>query len=389
MLLLQSFIVYTLFAVLMYSAAKSVTVSQSLAMQHPHHWFSLPSGYWWCILIFAIVSGIRWDVGVDHLSYLDNYVDALRGIEWQRERGIEEGYALITNYFAALGIHPTIYFAFLAFLQIFFFMLAFRTERSAIPFMMLCIVLGNPYTIWMNGIRQMIAACMFVYASTFLKDRRWLPYILIIAIAYYFHHSALILIPVYCIVFDKRVWDEKWLCLIIVIVCFVFGNMPTWISIMERFGSILSFIGYDYYSEQLEELVSGEMRGYNFGPRKMIVFISYLITIYMYPTTRQFFTNSNIDIIYKLFFIGVCLFYLFDNTLVIFRRPVRYFDIFAIPMFGYTLSYLKNSKKQLWFYLLLICCIAFIYLQCYADACAPEIDRRSSLYQFYFGNAKF
>ena len=162
--------------------------------------------------------------------------------------------------------------------------------------------------------------------------------------------------------------------------------MPVWVSLVERFGDAISFIGYDYYAGKLDKLVDIEkFKSYSFGPRKIVIFIVYLFSIYYYPYYRKYFINGKFDLYFKLFFIGVCAYYLFDNTIVIFRRPVRYFDIFALPIVGYTLSYLKYSKRSL-YRIMFASSISFLYLQCVADISVQESLRKSSLFQFYFFN---
>lgn len=387
-LFIQSCIIYTLFAFLLYFTSKNVSYKQSVAMQNARHWYSLPSAYWCCIIIFAFFSGMRWDVGVDYLSYLHTYQEALNGMNWQRERGIEEAYVFITNTFAFLQIHPTLYFALFAVIQLFFFLLAFRTKKDVVPYMMIVLILGESYLSWMNGIRQMIAACIFVWASLFIENKRFIPYIFAIILAYFFHHSALILIPIFLLSYDKTIWKNKWICLAIVVICFVLGNMPSWIFLLDRISMLLSFIGYDYYAVQMDDLLNVEnFVTYTFGPRKFAILVSNCFAIYFYPKIRKFYEQDVfLDICFKLFFIGVCAYLLFDNTIVVFRRPTQYFTIFSIPMLGYTLAYLKKSKQIVWFAIMLLLCSSFIYLQCYSEIGMPEQLRRSSLYQFYTVN---
>ena len=66
------------------------------------------------LVIFAIVFGMRYDVGVDHLSYLENYI-------WQIDNPkFELIFSWITKICRSLNFHYSIYFAILAFIQVFF-----------------------------------------------------------------------------------------------------------------------------------------------------------------------------------------------------------------------------------------------------------------------------
>ena len=55
------------------------------------------------LLIFSIVFGIRYNVGIDHLRYIEAY-DTLR-IRGEDHKGTELGFLLIGKIFASLNFH--------------------------------------------------------------------------------------------------------------------------------------------------------------------------------------------------------------------------------------------------------------------------------------------
>lgn len=69
------------------------------------------------------------------------------------------------------------------------------------------IFLINPYLFLMNlsAIRQSIAIAIFVFAIRFAKERKIVPYILLIVVACLFHKSAIILMPVYFFANENKV----------------------------------------------------------------------------------------------------------------------------------------------------------------------------------------
>lgn len=390
MLFFQSVIVYSLFAFSLYAVSR-IRISTVNKVRY-HHWYSLPFEYWVCIFIFAFFSGIRYDVGVDYISYLSNYIDALNGYSFVRERGIEEGYYAITMFCSQLGVHPIIYFGLLSAVQLYFLLLVMRDEKGAIPYMLATLILGNAYLMWMNGIRQLVAASIFVFAATKIPSGKWKSFLLLLLIAFTWHHSVVILLPLYLLRYDKLIWDKKMINLIILFACLIIGNIPTWIGIMIRLGSFFEFIGYDYYAENLSSLTDiDKMSSYNFGPRKLTLLACNLFVVVLYPRVRTLIADkSKIDLFFKLSFIGMCLYYLFDNTLVFFRRPVEYFTIFLLPMVGYTLYYLKiNNTRKIFYYIMLVSSCSFLLLQCYIESTKPEYERQSTLYQTYWCDNNF
>lgn len=382
-LLIQSVVIYTLFAFLLNRNANKVTYRQINLSIQSSKWYSLPKGYWVCIVIFMIVSGLRYKVGVDHFSYLNDYLSALEGTFEIRDSGIELGYIFITKVFAALHIHPVFFFAALAFLQIFFVLQAMKKERDVVPYMMSVMVLGTFYMSWMNGIRQMIVACSFMWATQFIVKRNFKKYLFWILFAYLWHVSSVILVMPFLFAYSTFIWNKRWINIAIFIACFVLGNNPTWINIMTALEGFLTFLGYNNYAEQLLDLAdASNLQSFSFGPRMLMMMISYISVIIFYPKVRLAFNDSNIDLYFKLFFIGVCGYYLMVNTTIVFQRPVQYFDIFALPMIAYTLFYLKQKNIFL-FFILSVASMSFVYLQCYDDFQLPVALQHATLYQFY------
>ena len=385
MLLFQSILVYGLFALVLWSVAsnvKSIQSPQSIIQQDN----KIPPQYWCCILLFCLVSGLRWDVGVDHISYVEDYIDMCKGQYFGRERGIEPAYLLISQAFAQLGVHYIFYMALLAFLEIYFIVKAFKDEKTIMPYILILIVLGGYYFSWMNGIRQNIAACAFVWFSQYINKKNFWKYLICVILAYTMHTSALLLIPVYLLAYDKHIWNRTWLNISVFILCFIVGQTPTFVSNINSFASLLSFMGYDYYTELLGSLTdSTSFRSFSFGPRMLVSLLTYCICILLYGKVSDYYNSPKVDLCFKLFFIGVCWYYLFINTLGIFLRPNYYFIIFALPITAYTLQYLYRTKRSLMYTILLFLSLSFNFISCYADYNEPDkTERRSQLYQFCF-----
>ena len=339
------------------------------------------------MLVFCAISGLRWDVGVDHLGYLNSYEKALNGFPWYRDRGgLEEGYIITTELFASLRVHPTIYFAFLAGAQLFFILLAVKKEREILPYLLVLLILGGYFFTWMNGIRQMIAACILVYSAKYIVNRNIIKYVLFLTLAYFWHHSAIILILLFLLTFDKTIWTNKYLNIIILIFCIVLGLQPSWLNIMTSIEGLLITMGYSHYADNIESIAdASSSTAFSYGPRMILNIITYLLIIWFYPKVRLKFSTSNIDIYYKIFFIGTCLYFLFANTNLLFLRPIMYLTIFALPMTAFTLVFLsKNSaKNRLSFIVLFVASLSFTYISCISDSRLPVLQRKSYLYQFY------
>ena len=386
MLLLQSILVYSLFAFLLWTFSKSVSPLHAGYAVNKGGVKGIPKQYWWCIIVFTIVSGIRWDVGVDHTSYVSDYIDMCNGSFVVREWGMELGFLYVSKVFAELGLHYVFYMAFWAFLQIYFVIYAYKENKEVVPYILILIVLGGYYFSWMNGIRQNVVACFFLFFSQYIQKKKLWKYLLCVALGYLIHSSAVILVPIFFLVYDKYVWNRTWVTISIFITCIIIGQTPMFVSQINNLDVLLSFIGYDYYSDLMDKFTDvSNFRSFNIGPRMIVNLVTYFICILCYKQASKYYNSPYFDLVFKLYFIGVCWYCLFVNTLGIFLRPNYYFIIFALPMTAYTLNYLCKMRRSLLYIVLLVTSLSFNYLSCYSDYKETDLtERRSQLYQFCF-----
>lgn len=326
------------------------------------------------LLIFAFFSGVRWNVGVDHLSYLSYYNELLNKRQFL-SREMEPGFLFISKIFASLNIHFTVYFAFLAFLQIFFVYYAVKNERYLMPFLGMLILLGPQYLSWMNGIRQMLAATIFVFSIQYISKRRLIPYIICILLATSIHKSAILLLIFYFIP-QRDFFKNRYINIGLVIATLIIGLTPTFMNAISSFENILAFIGYDRYAERFDIMLTYE-REMNLGPRRLSILFLNILNIWYAPKLKKVFKNTNYLIYFNFSFIGILLYNLFANTSHIFLRPVSYFTIFLALTTSYLLYYLKPQKKypiSIGFLIVLVFAISYTYLSVIADFGKGDMD---------------
>jgi hypothetical protein len=378
----QSFIVYGLFATILWKlgveSAKRESVLSSTGKETP---------FWvkeivMAILLFALVSGIRWQVGVDHLNYLAFYENLRNGGEF-RSSGLEIGFDYITKLFADLGLHFTFYFAFWAFLQIFFIYYAVRNERYLLPFLGIVIVMGPEYLSWMNGIRQMLAACMFIYSIQFIQNKSVIKYFLTLFLAFLIHKSAILLLIFYFIP-QKNYFYNRYFNLLLLFICVIIGLNPYWIQTLTFFENALVTIGYEAYSENLDVFID-ERREMVFGPRRIAVLLLNVFTIWYAPILKKVFKNTNYLTYFNFAFLGSLFYNLFANTSHLFLRPVSYFTIFLALTTSYLLYYLKIKKPtgvSFRFIIVFAISISFLLFSIIADYGKAEMDWTN--YKFFW-----
>lgn len=288
-------------------------------------------------LLFAIVFGVRYGVGVDHLSYVADYLGKTVERDW------ESAYAFLKNLFRRADLHFSWFFGFLAFLQISFFSAAFK-DRDKYPWLILSLFLGCQWWLWCNGIRQSLAACIFVFSTQFIQERKPIPYLLCVVIAFLFHRSAILLAPLYFIG-HIDLFKNKWLPWTVFAISLLISRYSLLDDyIAQNFSDIALFFDYDYSADDALsrlEIAQGQSTGYG---RLVSLSISCLILALAQPA-RSYYNNEWFTILLNLFLIGLFGLTAFDGS-VILKRPFGYFSAFRVIIIAYMLFYLFHQKSN-------------------------------------------
>ena len=288
-------------------------------------------------LLFAFIFGCRYNVGVDYHTY---YLDYLYNLS---SRAIEPGFLFIKKTFQNNDLHFALYFGFIAFIQILFFMLGYRKRAYLYPFIISTLFLSCIELGWMNGIRQSLATCILVYAITFIEEKQPIKYILAILLAMQFHSSAIILFPVYFIVY-LPILRSKWISISVFITALFINTLP-----VERFDilftQVANLLGYgDIYNSE-NALVELENTGSGIG--RLILNTIFLVIIWYSNKLKKFFIEDErwFNIMYNLFIIGMFGNIAF-NKCVILLRPFGYFRVFWAVIAGMLIYYLAKNKTK-------------------------------------------
>lgn len=382
--MIQSILVYGLLAALL-SALGYVAYVRGLAAQAKG---KAPSFFEWQMLLillaFALVAGLRWQVGVDHLNYLTAYQSLVSDIDYGVP-STEVGFLYLSKLFASLGVHFAFYFGFIAFLQIYFFYRTFNLERHILPFLGAVLVLGSQYLDWMNGMRQALAAAIFVYSTRYILERKMGWYVGAVLLASTFHKSALVLLPFY---FIGRVdiFKSQAVTLIMLAACIYVGGTAAWLSSIDVFVRPLAALGYDGYANNLEYILSESQQQTAFGPRRVSVLLLWVILICYSRRLKESYPGGRIVIFYNLGIIGALYFNLFASTGHVFLRPMYYFAIFLPILIAFLLSFFKVTRSSGYFdfraaSVLLLAC-SFTLIAVAADLSGEGTDY--SAYKFFW-----
>jgi hypothetical protein len=388
--MLLSLFVYIFLGFLMFALGRIAWIRQQRDYSN-----SRRSVFWsWEVLfifgIFSFIAGMRWDVGVDHLSYLKIYLDQKIGT--QSELQMEPLFQIVTQLFSSLGVHYVFYFAFLAFVQIFFVYRAVKDERYLYPFIGIVIVFGPEYFSWMNTVRQAMAATVFMWSVQYIVKRQLLPFAAAIIIASLIHKSAIILFPLYWIL-RIDLFKYRAVALFALFASIYISSMGLLSDEIGIVPLLFSNLNYDWMADNYDLLIdAGDIR--SFGPRRIGIILTAIITIAYSRHLRARFCSTKFSIYYNLSIAGVVMYNLFANMHHIFLRPVMYFTIFSILTTAYCFRYLADISffagsvvsarriiGKLVFVLLCVTSLNYTIITVISDG---QTNRDHSLYQFFW-----
>ena len=314
--------------------------------------------FYFPILFFAIVFGMRYGVGGDHLQYLSRYEDIGRG----KELNGEVLFNWVTAIFSRNGMHFVLYFSFLAFVQILLLFLSFKKEPYLLPFLIFVLFTGGYYLTWMNVIRQCLVLCMFIYSIKFIRLQKFVPFISIILIGIFIHKSAIILILVYPILKGERdFFKNRAIQFLLLTFAFIMRGFEAWMNSFGDLNSLLLFFGYKKYS--LDQINSLQVAA-DTGIGVILVFLIDIIIIIYSTKLKNTFKNSNFIIFYNLYFAGRFLSLLFFGS-ILFQRPLLYFFTLKLVVVSYLLYYLSKNFKTKFntlIFMILVSCYFLLFI---------------------------
>lgn len=332
MIILQTAIVYTLLAFLMFFFAKKAEVAEK------HIFHLLP------IIIFTLIIGLRYSVGIDWENYRAIYEEELKDMSYVEmlDTRYEIGFVTIV-YLCHLFQLPT-YMLFVCFaaIQILFLYLALKEERGILPYVYLTFILsGIAIQGFCNVIRQDVAFCIFLYALKYAKRDEFIKYLLLCALAVCFHKSAVILFPV-CLIWIKRdgFFRNTMAQCILFFACIFLPFLNPVEYILNMLNNLIAMMGYEDYLETALDLATNK----KIGPTRISMIIANFVIILNSKNIKEFYNNTLVNKIYDLFFIGICCYFLFIGNMM-FGRITLYFTNVTFVIYGYVLYYLRQQPK--------------------------------------------
>lgn len=331
MLQIQTILVYTLLTIVMYVFSRKAYTTQRKGYQ------ILP------IIAFILVFGLRYSVGIDWENYRSIYEEELYGMSFSEmlETRYEIGFIIIVYLCQYLQLPTYMLFVSFSAIQILFLYNALKDEK-ALPYIYLVFILsGIAIQGFCNVMRQDIAFCIFLYALTFAKDHRLIPYLLLCTLAACFHKSAIIVFPIYFLwVRRSSIFNRPITQITIFLICIIASFASPIQYILGYLERIISLVGFEKYTDIAEDMTTSSYM----GPIRIMLILTYLIIFYHNKQIKEYFNSEMFNRFYDLFFIGSCCYFFFLGNMM-FGRITLYFTNFTFIILGYALYYYIQQPK--------------------------------------------
>ena len=314
-------------------------------------------------LFFAVIVGLRWDVGVDYMPYY-NFATGDYTYDYQigRLEPVPRFLALLTS---TTSVPFYVWFMVMGFIQIFYVQRALKSVYYPIlcwgTFFFIAIFLHEQ----LNIVRQGAAVCIVLFSYQYVLKKDFKRYLLMVLLACMFHKSAVVALPIYLLrQIDFRLslfWQA-----VVVVCCSVLSSVAI-TKIFSLFTNLAVMMGYGNAMELLLDDGMNSEKGSGLGI--LFNYLRYAILIFYYPKLRKEYSSHGFNFFYLLSFIYLCIYPAAFYSIYI-ARMFMYFRYADVITYAFLMHYLTNkSETYLPFCIMLVLTLVQIFL--YVSSGAP------------------
>ncbi len=248
----------------------------------------------------------------------------------------------------------TTYFAFFAIFHILSILFVYRKYSDSAFLSLFLFLVSTDYISWMyNGIRQFTAVCITFLCFGLILKKKYIPAIIIMSFASFFHGTAWIVIP-FMFISQGKPWNKK-------TILFILGIIVA-ILFVDQFTDILDSLLVDtQYSNVVSDWQAGEDDGTNFI-RVFIYSIPALISLFGRKKLIEY-NNPVINLCTNMSIAsaGFYIISMFTSGVFMGRLPI-YFSLYSYILLPWEIKHIfdKNTSKII-LLIMIICYIGYYF----------------------------
>lgn len=344
---------YLTMLAIVFTLSYYVQTQQRVSMQNPIRKAHTQDGRWVLISIIILMSlfaGLRRYVGSDYSEYewlFGNYMKKPIWFTILEEEGLFWGISSVVGLFSSNTM-----FVFLTTSTIIVALIVKLISKYSINFSlsMFLYLTMMMYFNSFNGIRQWTAAAIIISGFPLLLEKKTWKYCLVVLLAYFFHNSAIIVLPVVLMLY----WKPK--------------SGKTYLLYLTIFAFFFVFPGF---TNQILELVAPDnyKKYFNNQGDDGVNILRVLVTALPVLLARIFYDNlvedekerPLIDLLINLSTVNFMILLLATRNTVMARMDM-YFSIYNVLLIPYLLRVFKKESRLTAKVIIMLCFFAYMYL---------------------------
>lgn len=301
-------------------------------------------GFYVFVLSYALIIGLRFDVGIDYSNYSDWYETLVNTGHFPIEKNNDFGYVWLNHLLFFLNSHVSILFITLALLQILFFAFAIQKihflRTWILFFFFTCLI----FFFSMNIMRQMLAFFIFFYALNMYFERKITRCFILFVLAFSFHKTVLVLFVLLPLI--KFDWYKKRILQLGLFVASIFVLPLFFDLIIVAITPLVDMLGYNYYIEAIDIINEATLENKTgSGLGLYLFYLVDLLIIIFSNKLKTFYSRYNYTAYFNLYFTGIILNVIFSNNFIL-ARITEYFVNFRMIVLAFLCFYLWKHKDN-------------------------------------------
>lgn len=303
-------------------------------------------------LLFAILAGVRYGVGVDYFTYFQIFV---RTAEFSVEyfftvQWLEPGFRLLVYLLNKAGSSPYFMFFFFSLMSLTFLVKGIKKSSNLVffSFFIFFCLFYTPYVF--NVLRQGIVMSLFIYLLNDISERNFKKVIFFSLIGMSIHYSGVFIVLSYFL-YDFRVSKKT--------------------TILLVFSGVLMFIINGYVSGFLIPLIPGyvgdKLLSYYSSRGESVDIISFIQRLLIFIPFFGFYERlkslkPEFLGFFNMYLVGFLLYTLFSFESLFATRINMFFRILEVILVPYIVETHKNRVNRLVLFLLLGLWLTLVFL---------------------------